>query len=207
MGLFKKFVPRTVKFYDLLSQIISHTLEAANLLNDMLVKWENKAEYASRIHILENKCDDLTHNVIRELNETFITPIDREDIHELVNSLDNIMDSIDAVASRIHLYKVKNPIEFSHQLCDILRTQIKLIDEIIKDFEESMNAFDKLVSVRNYETQGDKVFREAISNLFDKETDIVELIKKKEILELMEKAVDRCQTVTIVIEGIFIKNA
>jgi len=70
-----------------------------------------------------------------------------------------------------------------------------------------MNAFDKLVSVRNYETQGDKVFREAISNLFDKETDIVELIKKKEILELMEKAVDRCQTVTIVIEGIFIKNA
>jgi predicted phosphate transport protein (TIGR00153 family) len=173
----------------------------------MLVKWENKAEYASRIHILENKCDDLTHNVIRELNETFITPIDREDIHELVNSLDNIMDSIDAVASRIHLYKVKNPIEFSHQLCDILRTQIKLIDEIIKDFEESMNAFDKLVSVRNYETQGDKVFREAISNLFDKETDIVELIKKKEILELMEKAVDRCQTVTIVIEGIFIKNA
>jgi uncharacterized protein Yka (UPF0111/DUF47 family) len=70
-----------------------------------------------------------------------------------------------------------------------------------------VDAFNKLVSVRNYETEGDKVFREAISKLFEKETDIVELIKKKELLELMEKAIDRCQTVTTVIEGIFIKNA
>jgi predicted phosphate transport protein (TIGR00153 family) len=173
----------------------------------MLVKWENKTEYASQIHILEHKCDDLTHTVIRELNETFITPIDREDIHQLANSLDNIMDSIDAVASRVHLYKVKNPIEFSHQLCDILKMQMKLINEIIINFEEPVDAFNKLVSVRNYETEGDKVFREAISKLFEKETDIVELIKKKELLELMEKAIDRCQTVTTVIEGIFIKNA
>ena len=207
MGIINKFIPRSLKFYDLLSEITEHTLDATQLLNEMLVKWENKTEYASKIHLLEHKCDDLTHKVIKELNETFITPIDREDIHELTNSLDNIIDSIDAVASRVHLYKVKNPIEFSPQLCDILKTQMKLIDEVIKDFEEPVNSFDKLVAIRNYETEGDKIFRDAISKLFDKETDIVELIKKKEILELMEKAVDRCQTVTIVMEGILIKNA
>lgn len=207
MGIFKKFIPKTTKFYDLLAQITTHTLEATNLLDEMLVTWENKTEYSSNIHLIEHKCDNLTHNVIKELNETFITPIDREDLHALVNSLDNIIDCIDTIASRIHLYKVKNPIEFSPQLCDILKTQMKLIDEIIRDLDEPVNVFEKLVTIRNYESEGDKVFREAISKLFDKETDIVELIKKKEILELMEKAVDRCQTVTIVIEGILIKNA
>jgi hypothetical protein len=84
---------------------------------------------------------------------------------------------------------------------------MKLLVEVIEVFEEPVNVTEKLVSIRNYETEGDKVFHEAISSLFENEKDIVELIKKKEILELMEKAVDRCQTVTIVIEGILIKNA
>jgi len=207
MSFLKKFVPKSVKFYEILTGIAKNTLDGANLLHELLTKWENKAEYSSRIHFIEHKCDDLTHQVIHELNETFITPIDREDIHSLVNSLDNIMDCIDVIASRIHLYKVKNPIEFCPQLCDILLMQMKLIVEVMENFEEPVNVNEKLVSIRNYETEGDKVFHEAISNLFEHEKDIVELIKKKEILELMEKAVDRCQTVTIVIEGILIKNA
>jgi hypothetical protein len=207
MSFLKKFVPKTAKFFDLLSEIAKNTLQASELLHEMLIKWENQAEYSSKIHILEHKCDDLTHEIIHELNDTFITPIDREDIHELVNSMDNIMDCIDVIASRTHLYKVKNPIEFSPQLCDILLIQMKLLVEVIEVFEEPVNVTEKLVSIRNYETEGDKVFHEAISSLFENEKDIVELIKKKEILELMEKAVDRCQTVTIVIEGILIKNA
>jgi len=207
MSFLSKFVPKTTKFYELLTGIAKNTLDGANLLHELLINWENHGEYSSRIHILEHKCDDLTHQVVHELNETFITPIDREDIHSLVNSLDNIMDCIDVIASRIHLYKVKNPIEFSPQLCDILLMQMKLIVEVMEVFEEPVNVNEKLVSIKNYESEGDNIFREAISNLFENEKDIVELIKKKEILELMEKAVDRCQTVTIVIEGILIKNA
>jgi predicted phosphate transport protein (TIGR00153 family) len=207
MSFLKKFVPKAPKFYNLFIEVAENGLKATEILNEMLCKWENHADYSSQIHLLEHKCDEITHKVSNELNETFITPIDREDIHELINSLDNVIDEIDVVASRIHLYKVKKPFEFAPQFCEILHMQMKLILEALKNFEEPDKVYEKLISIRNYETQGDKVFREAISNLFENETDIKELIKIKEILELMETAIDYCQTVTIVMEGILIKNA
>ena len=207
MSFLTKFIPKNIKFYDLLAEISDNALEASELLKKLLSTWENISDYASKIHLLEHKCDDITHKIINELNETFITPIDREDIHSFVNSLDNIIDCIDVIASRINLYKVKEPIEFSDQLSEILNIQIKIISEILHNFEDDKNIHQKLVAIRDYETQGDNVFRSAISNLFEIENDVKELIKKKEIIELMEKAIDRCQTVTIVIEGILIKNA
>lgn len=206
MSFLTKFIPKDVKFYDLLAEISDNALEASVLLQKLLSSWDGISDYASKIHLLEHKCDDMTHKIINELNETFITPIDREDIHSFVNSLDNIIDSIDVIASRINLYKVKKPIEFGEQLSEILNLQIKLISEILHKFEDDKAIHQKLVTIRDYETQGDNVFRSAISNLFENENDTKELIKIKEILELMEKAIDRCQTVTIVIEGILIKN-
>lgn len=207
MGIFQKFMPKSVKFYPLLSEITTNILKASDMLEELMSKWEKFGDYSTNIHLIEHKCDDLAHAVISELNETFITPIDREDIYALVNSLDNIVDCIDVIASRIHLYKVKNPIEYAPQFCSILNQQMKLLAEVIDKFEDQENVMEKLVAVRDYETQGDNVFREAIASLFESEKDVFELIKKKEILELMEKAIDRCQTVTIVIEGIIIKNA
>ena len=208
MSFLKKFFPKNVKFYDLLAELSDNTSEASELLIKLISTWENIGDYASKIHLLEHKCDDLTHRVINELNETFITPIDREDLYSFVNSLDNVIDCIDVIASRINLYKVKKPIEFGPQLSEILDLQIKIITDILHKFEEDdKNINRKLMTIREYESQGDNVFREAISNLFENEKHVIELIKKKEIIELMEKAIDRCQTVTIVIEGILIKNA
>ena len=207
MGFLKKFLPKKSKFYQLLNELSSFILEAAELLNEMLEKWDNFSEYASHIHLLEHKCDDLTHQLINELNETFITPIDREDIHALANSLDNIIDCIDVIANRIHIYKVKNPIDFAPQLTEILLLQLKLLSEVVNSFEEHKDVFSKLIKIRNYETEGDKIFQNALSQLFDNEKDHIELIKKKEILEILEQAIDRCQTATIVIESIEIKNA
>jgi len=207
MGIFQKFMPKSVKFYPLLSEITTNILKASDMLEELMSKWDKFGDYSTNIHLIEHKCDELTHAIIHELNETFITPIDREDIYALVNSLDNIVDCIDVIASRIHLYKVKNQIEYAPQFCSILNQQMKLIADVIDKFKDSENVMEKLIAVRDYETQGDNVFREAISSLFESEKDVFELIKKKEILELMEKAVDRCQTVTIVIEGIIIKNA
>jgi hypothetical protein len=204
--LFKKFFPKQEKFYELLSELTSSILEGAILLNQMIVNHDHLAEDSSRIHILENKCDDFTHQIIHELNETFITPIDREDIHELTNSLDNIIDGIDAIATRVHLYKIQKPIAFGPQLSEILLSQVKLLLEAVKSLKDHDDIFDKLVLIRNLETEGDMVFRESITDLFENEKDVIELIKKKEILENIERAVDRCQTATIVIEGILIKN-
>lgn len=204
--MFKRFLPKQEKFFDFLTELSVNILDAAKLLNDMLVNHSNHLEYASKIHLIENKCDDLTHKIIHELNETFITPIDREDIYSLTNSLDNIIDTIDAIAIRYGIYKFSNPIPFGPQLSEILLLQVKTLYEVIKDLQHSDKLPDKLVLIRNLETEGDSVFRNSMSDLFDNEKDVIEVIKKKEILENIERAVDKCQTATIVIEGILIKN-
>lgn len=207
MAFLKKFVPKTPKFFDLLAKLSDNILKGSELMQEMMTKWDNLSEYSSEIHLIEHRCDDFTHNIVSELNETFITPIDREDIHYLVNALDNVIDSIDVIANRIHLYKVKNRIEFGTQMTDILNLQMKLISEVVHNFEDDKDMTSKLTAIRNYETQGDVIFQKALAHLFEYENDVVELIKKKELIELMEKAIDRCQTVAIVIEGILIKNA
>jgi uncharacterized protein len=207
MAFLKKFIPKSVKFFDLLAELSDNILKGSELMQQLITKWDNLSEFSSEIHLLEHRCDEITHRIVSELNETFITPIDREDIHSFVNSLDNIIDCIDVIANRIHLYKVKNHIEFGTQMVDILNLQMKIISDIVRNFEEDKNVTDKLTAIRNYETQGDVIFQKALAHLFEFENDVVELIKKKEILELMEKAIDRCQTVAIVIEGILIKNA
>lgn len=204
--MFKKFLPKQGKFFEMLSQITDYTLEAAINLNEMMINHHRHLEYATKIDLLENKCDDLTHKVIYELNETFITPIDREDIYELTNSLDNIIDAIDAIATRYSIYKIDNPIAFGPQLSEILLLQVKTLSEVIKELHSFENVLDKLVLIRNLETEGDSVFRNAMTDLFETEKNVIEIIKKKEILENIERAVDKCQTATVVIEGIFIKN-
>lgn len=207
MAFLKKFVPKTPKFFQLLANLSDNILKGSELMQEMMTKWDNLSEYSSEIHLIEHRCDDFTHNIVNELNETFITPIDREDIHYLVNALDNVIDSIDVIANRIHLYKVKNRIEFGTQMTDILNLQVKLISEVVHNFEDDKDMTSKLTAIRNYETQGDVIFQKALAHVFEYENDCVELIKKKELIELMEKAIDRCQTVAIVIEGILIKNA
>lgn len=204
--MFKKFLPKKDRFFELIHQLCNNTHESAVMLHDMMVKHENLADYASKIDILENKCDELTHTIINELNETFITPIDREDIHALANSLDNIIDRIDSIATRTSIYKIKSPVQFGEQLSDILLSQVMLLEEVTEDLKDYKTIFPKLISIRNLETQGDNIFRQAITNLFDNEPDVLEVIKKKEILENIEAAIDDCQTATIVIEGILIKN-
>lgn len=204
--MFKKFLPKQEKFFDFLAELSVDILEAGKLLNEMLINHHRHLEYASKIHLLENKCDDLTHKIIHELNETFITPIDREDIYELANSLDNIIDAMDAIATRYSIYKIVNPIPFGPQLSEILLLQVQTLVEVIKELHNYDNAFDKLVLIRNLETEGDAVFRDSMTDLFENEKDVIEIIKKKEILENIERAVDKCQTATIVIEGILIKN-
>lgn len=205
--MFRKFLPKDNKLFAMLADMSAYILESAHILNELLQKYDTLGEYASKIRTLEHKCDEITHSIVNELNEVFVTPIDREDIHTLVNSLDNVLDSIDVIANRIDWYKVKNRIEFGPQLADIILEQARLLDDVVKNLMDHKNSFSKLIAIRNLESEGDVVFKQSITELFEKEKDIIELIKKKEILELFEKATDRCQTVTIVIEGIFIKNA
>lgn len=204
--MFKRFLPKKNKFFDILIQLTQQMLESALLLKEMFDKNENFPDYASRIHIIENKCDDLTHEVISELNDTFITPIDREDIFALVNTLDDIVDSIDTISARMSIYKIKTAIQFAPQMADILLLQADVLNDVIKHLQDPKQTTEKIVRVKHLETEGDFVFKDAILNLFEDEKDVIELIKKKEIIEDIEKAIDKCQNAATVVEGILIKN-
>lgn len=204
--MFKRFLPKQNKFFDILIELSESVLDAAKMLDEMMDKHENFAEYSSKIHFIENRCDDLTHQVISDLNDTFITPIDREDIFALVNSMDDIVDTIDTIASRLNMYKLKSPLLFGPQLSDILLIQTGVLHDVVKNIQNPKQTTDKIVQVKTLETEGDIVFKDALLNLFENEKDIVELIKKKEILEIIERAVDKCQNAATVIEGILIKN-
>jgi uncharacterized protein len=204
--MFNKILPKEKKFFEFLHELSQHILEAATLLNEMLIKFENIGDYQSKIRIIEHKADEVSHRISRELNETFITPIDREDIFQLVHTLDNVVDSIDVIASRIFLYKVKNPVEFGPQLSEILLSQAKIVVEAVKDLDNYKEMDKKLEAIHKLESDGDVIFQQAIALLFENEKDAVELIKKKEILEILEKAIDRAQRIAIVLGGILVKN-
>jgi uncharacterized protein len=204
--MFKKFLPKEKKFLELMTEHSKSILEGATLLNEMLVKFENISEYATKIRMIEHKCDEITHTVVHELNETFVTPIDREDLFALVDSLDNVADSLDNIANRIFLYKIKAPIQFGPQLSEIILSQAKIIVGVVQSLIENKKTFDELVKLRKLESDGDVIFYQALTQLFETEKDPIELIKKKEIIEILEKAIDRCQTVSIVVESILIKN-
>lgn len=206
--MLKRFLPKQPKFFELILKITEQSFEAAKLLDKMVNEPENIEDIASQIHIIENKCDDYTHTVKNELNDTFITPIDREDIFAITNSLDDVVDGIDRIAAKLKMYRIKTHLKYGPQLASIILSQTELLVSAVRSMTDNKykETFDKLISVRNLETEGDTVFRDSIIYLFENEGDVLELIKKKEILENYEKAVDKCQTATLAIEGALIKN-
>lgn len=205
--MFKKFLPKQPKFFNLLTQITESAHQSAKLLIEILNNPDNISVLATEIHSLENKCDMIAHTINTELNESFITPIDREDIFAITNALDDVVDGIDRVASKLKLYNLKSPLKFGPQLAKTLLSQTELLNMAILNMNSNFKEIQsKLVSIRELETEGDAIFRDSISYLFENEKDIIELIKKKEILENFEKAVDKCQTATLAIEGALIKN-
>jgi len=204
--MFKRFLPKQTKFFDILIELAESVLDSAKMLDEMMDKQDNFSEYSHKIHFIENRCDDLTHQVISDLNDTFITPIDREDIFALVNSLDDIVDTIDTIGSRLSMYKLKTKLQFGPQLTDILLIQTDVLFDVVKNLQNPKQTTDKIVQVKTLETEGDIIFKDALLDLFENEKDVVELIKKKELLEIIERAVDKCQNAATVIEGILIKN-
>ncbi len=206
MSILKKALPKKQSFYILLIQLAEKINEATELLHNLLSDKEILLENASKIHILENDCDEIAHSIINKLNETFVTPLDKEDIYQLTNALDDVIDSIDSIARRMCVYKLKKSTVFGPQLSSILLSQTRLIVEIVKSLEKGEQTLTKIIAIKNLETEGDSVFKDALTLLFEKQKDVIELIKEKEILEITEKAVDRCQRVATVMEGILIKN-
>jgi hypothetical protein len=202
--LFKK----DEKFYLIFSQMTVHLLEAAEILKKMVSQPEGELQQlAARIKDLEHMGDDLTHKVIDELNKTFITPIDREDIHDLSMALDDVLDMIDATAGRIVLFQIRVPIHDMPEMSAVLLSQVKEIAAAVSRLQDNDHVVERCVEINRLENDADRLFQSAIGFLFQEVKDPIDVIKRKEIIESMERATDMAEDVSNVLESIVVKNA
>jgi uncharacterized protein len=203
-----KFFAKDEKFFGIFGQMTVHILEAAEILGTMLNHpGSEMAPMAAKIKELEHKGDELTHKVIAELNKTFITPIDREDIHDLSSHLDDVLDLIDSTAARIVLFRIKEQIHGCPEMAAVLLNQVKEIAAAVTKLQDSDHVIGKCIAINSLENDADRLFQSAIAHLFAEVKDPIEVIKRKEIIETLETATDMAEDVANVLETIIVKNA
>ncbi len=202
-------LPKDTSFFDLFDQLAAKVLEAARALEDMLERWDNLEVRARQMKDLEHECDAITHRTLDKLNMTFITPLEREDIHELVSRLDDIVDHIDSTASRLVIYGVKKPTDEARLLSQVLtRTCIEVQKAVagLRNLKDPAQLSRTSVEINRLENESDDILRLALKRLFERENDVLEIIKLKEIYEKLESAVDRCEDVANVIQTVVLRH-
>jgi predicted phosphate transport protein (TIGR00153 family) len=206
-GLLQRFLPREEGFFDLFAKQAENIHTGANALLKMLEHYTGVPEQVQIIKAIEHEGDEITHSLLTKLNQTFITPIDREDIHELCSQLDDVIDLIDAAASRFVLYRVDTVRTGTVDLVKVLVSACAETTAAVKALGTPEKALKHCIEINRYENDSDRLCRTLIAQLFDEEKDPVQIIKWKEIFEVIETAVDKCEDVANVIEGVIIKSA
>jgi predicted phosphate transport protein (TIGR00153 family) len=204
-----RLVPTETVFFDLFERAAQNARAGAEALLELLEKWDDLEGRAKRIKDIEHAGDELTHEVIERLNRTFITPLDREDIHEIAVRLDDIVDLIDTAVNRLILFRIPKPIEPALGLARCLVHATRIINEMMPAMRNMKNA-DRVRQmcrdVHTQENEGDRIEHLALAALFDAGNDAFYVIKWKNIIEELEAATDRCEDVANAIEGIVLKN-
>jgi len=203
-------LPKDTSFFDLFDQLAGKVLDAARKLEDMLERWDNLELRVREMKDLEHECDAITHRTFDKLNLTFITPLEREDIHELASRLDDIVDHIDSTASRLVIYGVKKPTDEAKLLAQVLtRTCIEVQKAVagLRNLKDPALLSRISVEINRLENESDDILRLALRRLFERQNgDVLEVIKLKEIYEKLESAVDRCEDVANVIQAVVLRH-
>jgi predicted phosphate transport protein (TIGR00153 family) len=201
-------IPREVRFFDYFEQQAAHIIQAGTLLHELV---HNFAEARARMHAIkevEHQGDFITHEIVKKLNTTFITPLDREDIYNLASRLDDVLDWIEAAAERLVVYRIGEPTPACRVMADIIVKTVAATDRTIRCLRTMDAAFhEHAVEVNRLENSADDLLRDSLAALFEEQINPIEVIKWKEIYETMEVVTDRCEDVVNVIEGIILKMA
>ena len=204
------FIPKEEKFFDLFEESAQNMVKAAKGLKKMVDGWENVEGEVAEITELEHQGDTITHQIMAQLNRTFVTPFDREDIALLAHSMDDVTDFIHAAADAMLIYKVDHPSQRAKELADIIVQAAAEVERVMPQLRhraELRQILPRCVEINRLENMADRVFRSAMAELFDDSTDIAQVIKWREIYEHMESATDRCEDVANVLEGVALKHA
>ncbi len=203
------FMPKEAKFFDLFDKQAENIVQAADLYQKLVNEAAFTPENVRAMHEKEHYGDELTHTIINTLNETFITPFDREDIMALTNHMDDIIDGIYMITNRFHLYKISQPTDFSKRLADTIAHSTKALQKALAALRHKKQMKETLlqcVEINRWENEADVLRDEAISSLFENEKDPIMVIKQKELYEEAENVADYCEHTANVIESILVKN-
>lgn len=199
-------IPKEQHFFTDFTTLAGQIRQSAHVLRDMLSVSPPAMDKVATIKDLEHQCDKSTRGIIDKLNRTFVTPLDREDIHTLAITLDDVIDAIDAAAAVIKLYKIAEVRPGARRLADIIAESTDLIADAVARLEKRTGVLELAARVNQLEHEADRVHQDAIVDLFDTERDPIAVIKWKEILDLLEAATDRCEDVANLVEGIVVKH-
>lgn len=203
--MFKALIPKEEKYFDDFREMISHIQQMAKYTEQLFADELIDKNHYLNIKPLELRCDEISSRIVKRLNKTFITPFDREDIFALTKKLDDISDMLLGAAARIETFNITNKVPHADKLASIINKQVHELGIAIQDLKA--RRINETKAVKDLESEADQVYRNAMQELFANEKDAVELIKQKEILDILERTSDRCQSVANVILSIFIKNA
>jgi len=204
------FLPREEKFFDLFEASARNMVKAAQGLKEMVDSWQFVESRVGEITEMEHEGDTITHQIMAQVNRTFVTPFDREDIALLGHSMDDITDFIHAAAVAMLIYKIDRPSQRAKELADIIVQAAAEVERAVCGLRRRADlkrVFERCVEINRLENMADRVFRSAMAELFDDTEDVTQIIKWREIYEHMESATDRCEDVANVLEGVALKHA
>lgn len=204
------FFPREAAFFTLFQQGAGICVKVAEKLQDAVHNWKNPEESLQLISELEHDGDTVTHEIIANLHRTLITPFDREDIALLAHSLDDVTDFMEASIDAMVLYKVDKPTDRAKELADVMVDVCKEVERAVIEIERNINLkkiLERCIEINRLENIADKIYRAALADLFSDEKDMAFIIKWREIYEYMESAIDSCEDIANVLEGVALKYA
>lgn len=205
--MFKRLFPKEEEFFEMFIRASKNIVDCALILKDLLDNYTDVTNKAHKINEREHEGDTITHEIIKRLNKSFVTPIDREDIYALTSAMDDVLDLIDAAADRMVLYKVENTTPEARQLANILVQMTQEIEKAVTNLPKMEGISEHCVEVNRLENLADQVTKSAIAALFNGDQDPITIMKWKEIYETLETATDKGEDVVNVLEAVILKNA
>ena len=202
-----KLVPRDEKYFQLFSEMGTHLKEGAGLLRKLFADFDRRQDYAHEIKLVEHQCDELTHTIVRKLNQSFITPIDREDIYALAGGLDDVLDLIDSAANGVVVFNIDKPTNYARQFTEVILRATEELGKAVAALGRNSKALKHCIEIHSMENEADVVYRQALAELFSDPTDPFYVIKWKDLYSMLEKCVDKCEDVANIVESIVLKNA
>jgi hypothetical protein len=200
-------IPRDNRFFDLFVEDAANAVAAARVLEQFMRNYGERERLASQLRDAEHAGDQMSHNIGRQLEQTFVTPFDREDIHALISRLDDVVDLIEEVADTFILYGIEAPTPLAVQQSEIIVLQCEQLAEALANLRTFKGLERYWIEIHRLENEGDRIVRRGIAELFTNGDDALDVIKWKDVYSLLEEAIDACEDVANVIERIVVKHA